>query len=170
MPGTKRIAIYPGTFDPITNGHLDVVSRAAELFDHIIVAVAVNGAKKPLFTVSERVEMMKEVLRKNKNVSVDNFAGLLVEYARDKKASAIVRGLRAVSDFEYEFQMALANRSLNPKITTVFLMPHEEYTYLNSSLVREIARFGGDVSRFVSPVVAARLARKFRSTSRSHPK
>ena len=157
----KRIAIYPGTFDPITYGHIDVVSRASEIFDEVIVAVASNSAKQPLFSVPERVAMITEVLRKFSNVSVDSFKGLLVGYARRQKASAIVRGLRAMSDFEYEFQMALANRRLDSTMTTVFLMPHEQYTYLNSSLVREIAMLGGEVSKFVPPLVGKRLLQKY---------
>jgi pantetheine-phosphate adenylyltransferase len=155
-----RIAIYPGTFDPITYGHLDVIARAAELFDRVIVAVAENTAKRPLFSDEERVAMIRQAVRKHKNVSVDCFEGLLVHYAKRKKASAIVRGLRAVSDFEYEFQMALTNRKLAGGISTVFLMPHEKYTYLNSSIVREIALFGGDVRMFVPPQVRKSLLRK----------
>ena len=157
----KSIAIYPGTFDPITYGHIDVVARAREIFDAVVVAVASNSAKQPLFSVSERVAMITEVLRKFNNVYVDSFKGLLVDYAKGQQASAIVRGLRAVSDFEYEFQMALANRRLDRNVTTVFLMPHEQYTYLNSSLVREIAMLGGDVSKFVPPSVGKRLLRKY---------
>ncbi len=156
----KRIAIYPGTFDPITNGHLDVIERAAEIFDSVIVTVARNSSKQPLFTDEERVEMVQGAVAKFDNVSVECFEGLLVEFARMKKAIAIIRGLRAVSDFEYEFQMALTNRKLNPKVDTVFLMPHEKYTYLNSSIVREIARLGGDVSEFVPPHVRRLLAKK----------
>ncbi len=148
-----KIAIYPGTFDPITYGHLDVIERAAEIFEKVIVTIARNGAKEPLFTEEERVAMVRDAVKKFKNVSVDCFDGLLVAYARKRKATAIVRGLRAVSDFEYEFQMALMNRKLDGEVTTVFLMPHEKYTYLNSSIVREIARFGGDISEFVPPAV-----------------
>ena len=148
-----KIAIYPGTFDPITYGHLDVIERAAEIFGKVIVTIARNGAKEPLFTEDERVAMVRDAVKKFKNVSVDCFDGLLVAYARKRKATAIVRGLRAVSDFEYEFQMALMNRKLDGEVTTVFLMPHEKYTYLNSSIVREIARFGGDISEFVPPFV-----------------
>ena len=157
-----RTAIYPGTFDPITYGHLDVIERAAMLFDRVVVAVAENSSKRPLFSDEERAAMIRAAVKKHANVSVDSFHGLLVDYARRKKAVAIVRGLRAVSDFEYEFQMALANRSLAKGITTVFLMPHEKYTYLNSSIVREIALFGGDVHRFVPPAVRAALAKKMR--------
>ena len=158
-----KIAIYPGTFDPITYGHLDVIERAAEIFDKVIVAVARNTSKQPLFTEKERVEMIKEVVRKYKNVEIDSFRGMLVKYCKSKKATAIVRGLRAVSDFEYEFQMALMNRKLAVGITTVFLMPHEKYTYLNSSIVREVALFGGNISEFVPPSVRKHLIRKLRT-------
>lgn len=156
----KLIAVYPGTFDPITNGHIDVVQRAAELFPKVIVLVARNPAKTPMFTDKERVEMIEEVFRGNKRITVDVFDGLLVEYARAHHASVLVRGLRAVSDFEYEFQMALTNRKLDSGIDTVFLMPHARYTYLNSSIVREVARFGGDVSAFVPNNVRRRLLEK----------
>ncbi|MGA2625401.1 MAG: pantetheine-phosphate adenylyltransferase [Bacteroidota bacterium] len=159
----KRTAIYPGTFDPITYGHIDVVERAVEIFDTVIVAVAHNPTKKPLFTTQERLKLLRDTLGKYENVKVDQFEGLLVDYARKKKATAIVRGLRAISDFEYEFQMALMNRKLAEHITTVFLMPHEKYTYLNSSLVREIVLLGGDVSEFVPPNVGKALAQKVQS-------
>jgi pantetheine-phosphate adenylyltransferase len=158
-----RIAIYPGTFDPITNGHVDIIDRARELFDSVIVAVAGSSNKRTLFSSAERIAMIREIVKKHKNVSVDRFDGLLVRYARSKKACAIVRGLRAVSDFEYEFQMALTNRKLDGKITTVFLMPHEKYTYLNSSIVRELALLDGDVREFVPPNVRRRLAEKMKS-------
>jgi pantetheine-phosphate adenylyltransferase len=157
-----KTAIYPGTFDPITYGHIDVIERACEIFDKIIVMVARNTSKTALFNVEERVQMIRQVVKKYKNVKVDSFQGLVVDYARGKKATAIVRGLRAVSDFEYEFQMALTNRKLAGEITTVFLMPHEKYTYLNSSLVREIATMGGDVAQFVPPVVRKQLKLKLR--------
>ena len=158
-----RIAIYPGTFDPITNGHVDIIDRAREIFDRVIVAVAGSTNKRTLFSSAERIAMIREIVKKHKNVSVDRFDGLLVRYARSKKASAIVRGLRAVSDFEYEFQMALTNRKLDGDITTVFLMPHEKYTYLNSSIVRELATLGGDVTEFVPPNVRRRLTEKMKS-------
>jgi pantetheine-phosphate adenylyltransferase len=161
-----RIAIYPGTFDPITNGHIDIVQRAREIFDRVIVAVACTTPKNPLFSAGERVEMISEIMARFKNVEVDRFEGLLVRYARSRKATAIVRGLRAVSDFEYEFQMALTNRKLDGKIATVFLMPHEKYTYLNSSIVREIALLGGDVGEFVPAGVRRRLAAKKNSMGR----
>lgn len=157
-----KTAIYPGTFDPITYGHIDIIERAREIFDKVIVMVAQNPEKKPLFSNSERVRMIQKVVSKYKSVDVDSYDGLLVEFAKRKKASAIVRGLRAVSDFEYEFQMALMNRKLEANITTVFLMPHEKYTYLNSSLVREIARLGGDVSEFVPPIVRQLLSKKIK--------
>jgi pantetheine-phosphate adenylyltransferase len=152
-----RIAIYPGTFDPVTNGHVDVINRASKLFDKVIVCVAVNTSKAPLFTGEERANMIRDAVSDLKNVEVEQFDGLLVDFARKKKAIAIVRGLRAVSDFEYEFQMALTNRKLDEEVDTVFLMPHEKYTYLNSTIVREIASFGGDVSQFVPTMVERRL-------------
>lgn len=157
----KKIVIYPGTFDPITFGHLDVIQRASELFDVVIVAVLENALKKPLFTKEERVEMIKHSIQGMTNVEVDVFEGLLVEYAKQKGAIAIIRGLRAVSDFEYEFQMALMNRKISNGITTVFLMPHEKYTYLNSSIVRELARLKANVSDFVPAYVAEKLKEKF---------
>ncbi len=160
----KPIAVYPGTFDPITNGHIDVVQRATELFPKVIVLVARNPAKTPMFSDEERVEMIKEIFRHNKRVSVDVFDGLLVDYARKHRASVLVRGLRAVSDFEYEFQMALTNRKLDSGIDTVFLMPHARYTYLNSSIVREVARLGGDVSAFVPNNVRRRLLEKVKAS------
>lgn len=158
-----KIAIYPGMFDPITYGHLDVIERAAEIFDKVIVSVAYNSAKQPMFTTGERKEMIKNAIMKMTNVEVDSFNGLLIDYAKKKKAAAVIRGLRAVSDFEYEFQMALMNRKLDSNITTVFLMPHEKYTYLNSSIVREISQFGGDVSEFVPPIVQKYLTRKVKT-------
>ncbi len=158
----RQIAIYPGTFDPITFGHMDVIERAVALFSQVIVLVAKNTTKSPLFTIDERLAMIREVLRGKKGVSVDCFDGLLVEYAQHHKAGVIVRGLRAVSDFEYEFQMALTNRKLAPAVDTVFLAPHEGYTYLNSSIVREVARLGGDVSDFVPASVQRRLTQKLR--------
>lgn len=158
---SQKIAIYPGTFDPVTNGHVDVAKRAAELFDRVIVCVAVNTTKAPLFTGTERVEMIRESVKDIRNIEVEQFNGLLVDYAMAKNARAIVRGLRAVSDFEYEFQMALTNRKLCAEIDTIFLMPHENYTYLNSTIVREIARFGGDVGEFVPQHVRKLLTSKF---------
>jgi pantetheine-phosphate adenylyltransferase len=156
-----RTAIYPGTFDPITNGHIDIIQRALKLFDKVIITVARNSAKDPLFTEEERLAMIKEAVRHLKGVEVDSFEGLLVSYAHRKKATAFVRGLRAISDFEYELQMALMNRKLNENLVTVFLMPNEKYTYLNSSIVREIARHRGNVSKFVPPHVLVELKKKF---------
>ncbi len=159
-----KIALYPGTFDPITNGHLDILERGMELFDKVIVTVAKNSAKSPLFNEEERVEMIEEIIKRNKykNVAVESFDGLLINFARKKKAVALIRGLRAISDFEYEFQMALINRKQDNKIFTVFLMPHERYTYLNSSIVRELARLHGEFRTFVPPNVYARLKKKIK--------
>lgn len=163
----RPIAIYPGTFDPITNGHIDVVQRATELFPKVIVLVARNPSKTPMFTDTERMEMIREVFRGNRRVAIDVFDGLLVDYARAHRATVIIRGLRAVSDFEYEFQMALTNRKLDSGIDTVFLMPHARYTYLNSSIVREVARLGGDVSAFVPTNVRRRLMEKVKEQRRT---
>ncbi|HET55750.1 MAG TPA: pantetheine-phosphate adenylyltransferase [Ignavibacteria bacterium] len=153
--------IYPGTFDPVTNGHIDVVRRAIELFDKVIVTVAQNPSKTCLFSTEERVEMLKESLTDFNNVSVDSFNGLVVDHAKEVGAIGIIRGLRAVSDFEYEFQMALMNRKLNDELRTIFLMPHEKYTYLNSTIIRNLAAFKSDVSDFVTPFVAKKLREKF---------
>jgi pantetheine-phosphate adenylyltransferase len=155
----KVAAIYPGSFDPITNGHLDVVRRAATMFDRVVVAVARNAEKTPLFTVAERVAMARVAVRHLRNVVVDDFDGLLVNYARRQKAAVVIRGLRAVSDFEYEFQMALMNRRLNPQVETIFLTPKDEYTFISSKLVKEIAELGGDVSDFVPRDVKVALKR-----------
>ncbi len=155
-----KTAIYPGTFDPITNGHIDILERAMKLFDRVIITIARDSTKNPMFTEQERLEMIRGIVRKHRNVEVDSFEGLLVQYARKKKATAIVRGLRAISDFEYELQMALMNRKLDDNVETVFLMPNEKYTYLNSSIVREIARLRGDVSEFVPELVRVSLERK----------
>ena len=156
-----RIAIYPGTFDPITNGHLDLVERASQLFDKIIVAVSNNPIKSPLFSVDERTSLVKKTINDLENVVVDCFDGLLVHYAKKQGASAVIRGLRAVSDFEYEFQMALMNRKLMPELETVFLMPSEEYTYINSTIAKEIASLGGDVDGFLPEPVAEALRKKY---------
>lgn len=155
-----RTAIYPGTFDPITNGHLDIIERALKLFDRVTITIARNSAKNPLFSEEERLAMIKESVKQFKGVEIDSFDGLLVEYARKKKAAAVVRGLRAISDFEYELQMALMNRKLDEDLVTVFLMPNERYTYLNSSIVREIARHKGDIREFVPPHVLQALEAK----------
>ncbi|MFN2541468.1 MAG: pantetheine-phosphate adenylyltransferase [Chthoniobacterales bacterium] len=156
-----RRAIYPGSFDPVTNGHLDVIERARKLFDEVIVAVAHNDEKEGLFSLEERLELLKQSIGKIDNVRIAQFDGLLVEFAATKKANAVVRGLRAVSDFEFEFQMALMNRKLNANVETIFLMPKEEYTYLSSRIIKEIARLGGDVSSFVPDVVGEALKTKF---------
>jgi pantetheine-phosphate adenylyltransferase len=156
-----RRAIYPGSFDPVTNGHLDIIGRARKLFDEIIVAVAINDEKRPLFSLEERLGLLRQALDKIDHVRVTQFDGLLVEFATAEKASAVIRGLRAVSDFEFEFQMALMNRKLQSNVETIFLMPKEEYTYLSSRLVKEIARLGGDVSGFVPRAVAEALAKRF---------
>jgi pantetheine-phosphate adenylyltransferase len=156
-----KIAIYPGTFDPITYGHIDVLERALEIFDKVIVTIAHNTAKDPLFSDAERLEMVKHVIKKyGKRAEAEYFDGLLVDYARKKKAIALVRGLRAVSDFEYELQMALMNRKLADDISTIFFMPHERHTYLNSSIVREIAKLDGDISSFVPAYVQKILKSK----------
>ncbi|MCS6989644.1 MAG: pantetheine-phosphate adenylyltransferase [Chloroherpetonaceae bacterium] len=151
-------AIYPGTFDPFTNGHIDILERACNIFDEIIIAVAINSQKRPMFSADERAEMIRESVSRFPRVAVDTLqAGLLIDYAREKNAVAIIRGLRQVADFEYEFQIALMNRHLCPDITTVFLMPNEKYTYLTSSIIREVASLGGDVSDFVPEPVLKRL-------------
>jgi pantetheine-phosphate adenylyltransferase len=159
----KIIALYPGTFDPITNGHLDIIERASSLFDRVIVTIALNSSKKPLFSEDERKEMILQELKKHKNVEVGAFRGLLVEYAKKKKASVIIRGLRAISDYEYEFQMALTNRKISPEVTTMFMMPNEKYTYLNSTLVKELAAFKGNIKCFVPKFVEKKLREKFKN-------
>jgi len=160
-----RTAIYPGSFDPFTNGHLDVVQRAAKLFDRVIVAVAKNESKHPLFTLEERVELVRKSVARIKNVRADSFDCLLVDYVERCHARAVVRGLRAVSDFEFEFQLALMNRKLNDRFETIFMMPKDTYTFLSSRIVKEIARLGGDVRSFVPPSVRAALNRKLKDTS-----
>ena len=158
----KRTAIYPGSFDPLTNGHLDVIQRAARLFDRVVVAVASNESKHPLFTKDERVALVKKAVTRLPNVEVDAFDGLLVEYVAAKQAQVIVRGLRAVSDFEFEFQLALMNRKLDENIETIFMMPKDTYTFLSSRIVKEIARLGGDVNSFVPPNVQVALRKKLK--------
>jgi pantetheine-phosphate adenylyltransferase len=158
-----KLAIYPGTFDPVTNGHLDILERAASVFDTVYVAVAKNIHKNPLFTIDERIKLIKECTSHYPNVEVDQFEGLAVDYAYKVGASVIIRGLRAISDFDYEFQMALMNRHMNDSIDTVFFMPHEDYTYLSSSTVREIVRFGGNINAFVPEIVKNELIKKLRS-------
>ena len=162
-----RTAIYPGSFDPLTNGHLDVIQRAVKLFDRVVVAVAKNDGKQPLFTPGERFTLVKKAVKHLPNVEVDAFDGLLIEYVVSRKAQAIVRGLRAVSDFEFEFQLALMNRKLNENIETIFMMPKDTYTFLSSRIVKEIARLGGDVSAFVPVHVRSALSGKFTGRKRS---
>lgn len=156
-----RIVIYPGSFDPLTNGHLDVIQRATKLFDRVIVAVARNEGKNPLFTLDERVSLATETVRHLPNVEVDAFESLLVDYVERRGGQAVVRGLRAVSDFEFEFQLALMNRNLNERVETIFMMPKDTYTFLSSRIVKEIACLGGNVSPFVPKHVETALARKF---------
>ena len=153
--------VYPGTFDPFTRGHEDLVRRASRLFDTVVVAVADSASKKPFFTAAERIAMAREVLQPFRNVEVVGFSSLLMDFVHEQAAQAILRGLRAVSDFEYEFQMAGMNRNLYPDVETLFLTPDEKYMFVSATIVREIARFGGDVSKFVHPHVAARLREKF---------
>ena len=157
---SEIVAIYPGSFDPLTNGHVDIIQRGSRFFDRIIVAVLLNVEKAPLFSVSERVEIAKEVFRDRPTVEVDTFDGLLVEYARSRRASFIVRGLRAVSDFEYEMQMALMNRHLSPDVETIFMMPAEPYTYVSSRLVKEVVALGGSVNGLVPELVERHLRDK----------
>ena len=158
-----RTAIYPGSFDPLTNGHLDVIERATKLFDRVIVAVAKSESKHPLFTFEERVEMVRKAVLHFPHVAADAFDGLLIEYVARRKAKAVVRGLRAVSDFEFEFQLALMNRKLDERIETIFMMPKDTYTFLSSRIVKEIARLGGDVSAFVPAHVKTALKHKLAS-------
>ena len=160
----KIKAIYPGSFDPITFGHLDLLKRSCKLFEDLTIAVVVNPHKKALFTVEERVEMIKAVTKGYDCIKIDKFDGLLVDYAKKMKANVIIRGLRAIADFEYEFQMALVNRSLNRNLDMVYMMPSVEYTYLSSSVVREVAALGGDVSKFVPPYVARQLKIKMNNS------
>jgi len=159
----RVIAIYPGSFDPPTNGHLDLIRRGAKIFDELIVAILRNSEKTPLFTLDERLEMLRECVKSEPNVKVDSFAGLLVDYAARKKAKAVLRGIRAVSDYEYELQMALMNRKLDPRLETIFMMPAEAYSYLSSRLVREIAMLGGSVKCLVPEMVDKRLQEKLKS-------
>ncbi len=160
----SKIAVYPGGFDPITNGHLDIVRRASQMFDRVVVAVASNVDKHPLFDIDERIDMVQKAVAGLRNVRVDRIDGLLVNYVRRKRAGVIVRGLRAVSDFEFEFQLALMNRKLDSRIETIFLMTKDEYTFISSRLVKEISQLGGDVSGFVPRGVKRTLANKFGAT------
>jgi len=161
----QRIAIYPGSFDPVTNGHLDIVERGLKIFDKIIVTILHNPAKEVLFSVEERMEMLKTCLNKSKGVEIDSYNGLLVDYAAQKKAHAILRGMRAVSDFEYEFQLALMNRRLNREIQTVFLMTGLRWIFTSSSIIKEAAQFGGNINGMVPPAVLKKLKEKFNSKS-----
>jgi pantetheine-phosphate adenylyltransferase len=158
----KRKAVYPGTFDPITRGHEDLVRRAARLFDHVVLAVADSRAKRPLFTLSERVDIARETLKDLENVSVAGFSGLLMSFVQQQNARIVVRGVRAISDFEYEFQLAGMNRGMYPEVETVFMTPGEQYMFISGTLVREISILGGDVRKFVSPYVARRLKAKIK--------
>ncbi len=158
-------AIYPGSFDPLTNGHLDLIERGSKIFDELIVAVLRNTEKDPLFTVSERLQMLEQMVRQYENVRVEAFEGLLVDYAMRKKAKAVLRGIRAISDYEYELQMALMNRKLEPQLETVFMMPAETYSYLSSRLVKEVFRLGGSVRGLVPEVVEQRLREKFHGST-----
>jgi pantetheine-phosphate adenylyltransferase len=156
----STLAVYPGSFDPLTNGHVDIISRGARLFDRIVVAMLVNAEKAPLFTMNERVEIARAVFKDQPNVEVDTFDGLLVDYVQRRKAQVIVRGLRAISDFEFEFQMALMNRRLNDRIETIFMMPAEQYTYISSRLIKEVFSLGGRVHGLVPELVETRLRDK----------
>ncbi len=163
MPSVR--AIYPGSFDPLTNGHLDLIARGSEIFDELIVGILRNTDKHPLFATEERVEMLLEACRHLPNVSVEAFDGLLVDYARQKSAKALLRGIRAISDYEYEFQMAMMNRKLEPELETVFMMPAEQYSYVSSRLVKEVFRLGGSIKGLVPPLVEDRLRRKLAAES-----
>ena len=164
----STLAVYPGSFDPLTNGHVDIIARGARLFDRIVVAIAVNAEKAPLFTVDERVEIARTVFKAHPAVEVDTFDGLLVDYVARRTADVIVRGLRAVSDYEFEFQMALMNRRLNAEVETVFMMPAEQYTYISSRLIKEVFALGGRVHGLVPELVEARLRDKVAAVSRTH--
>jgi len=163
VPHRRSIAVYPGTFDPITNGHVDIVCRALKLFDRVVVALADNPRKQPLFSVNERKRMIHETLGNDARVEVDSFSGLLVDYVRRRDARFVIRGLRAVADFEYEFQFAHMNRQLAPEVETIFLMTNEDNFFVSSSLVREVAEMGGDIGRVVPPGVLSALKKKFRT-------
>ena len=158
----NKKAVYPGTFDPMTLGHEDLVRRAARLFDHVVLAVADSRTKRPLFTLAERIDMARDALKDVKNVTVEGFSGLLMQFVREHDALVVLRGVRAVSDFDYEFQLAGMNRKMYPEVETVFMTPGEEYMFLSATLVREISVMGGDVSKFVSPEIAGRLKGKIK--------
>lgn len=157
-----RIAVYPGSFDPVTNGHLDIIERASKIYDKVIVGVLNNASKKPLFTADERVDMLKDVTDHIANVDVDSFSGLLVDFAKSKGATVIVKGLRTVADFEYEFQMALLNKALNPEYETVFMMTDSKYSYISSSMVKELAGFKGNLAGLVPNEIIERIEKKYR--------
>jgi len=157
---TQR-AIYPGTFDPMTKGHLDLIERACKLFDEIVIAIAASEAKNPLFTLDERIQIAEKIFESNDKVKVVGFSGLLVDLAKDNDAKILIRGLRVVADFEYEFQLANMNRAMMPELESVFLTPKEQYSYISSSLVKEICKMGGDVSEFVDPISLSELKRKY---------
>ncbi len=157
----SRLAVYPGSFDPLTKGHLDIIERACRLFDHVVVAVLTNASKKPTFSVAERIQFIERSISHIPNADVDTYSGLLVDYLKEKKAKVLIRGLRVVSDVDYEFQLASFNRRLFKDAETVFLMPDEQYTYLSASMVREIARLGADAGQFVTPAVARALKGRF---------
>jgi len=162
MPSRRSLAVYPGTFDPITNGHVDILCRALGLFDKVVVALADNPRKRPLFSLRERVRMIRQAFAHETRIEVDSFDGLLVDYVRQRNARFIIRGLRAVADFEYEFQLAHMNRQLAPEVETIFLMTNEDNFFVSSSLVREVARMGGDIGRVVPPGVAVSLKKKMK--------
>lgn len=157
-----NIAVYPGSFDPVTNGHLDIIKRASKIFDKLIVSVLVNPSKNPMFTIDERVELLKEVTKNIDNVEIDCFSGLLIDYVKSKNSNVIVKGLRMISDFEYEFQMALINKKLNPDIETLFFVANNKYGYLSSSVVKEVASFGGCLSDLVPDIVIKKLFEKLK--------
>jgi len=157
----KKIAVFPGSFDPITNGHIDIIERCNQLFDKIIIAIAFNPEKRGLFTLKERLEMIRTIYGGHENIIIDSFEGLLMDYARRVGAGIIIRGLRAISDFEYEFQMALMNRRLDDKIETIFMMPHEKYSYVSSRLIKEVFQLGGSIQGLVPPIVEKNLREKF---------
>ncbi len=159
----SKTILYPGTFDPITNGHIDLVKRACRLFDKVIIAVAYNPNKRPLFDLEERVALASEIFKDNSQVEVAGFSGLLVDFAKERQANAVLRGIRAVSDFEFEFQLANMNRHLDPNLESLFLTPSEKYSYISSSLVREVASYDGDIDAFVDPIVDVALQKKFAS-------
>lgn len=157
----QKVAIYPGTFDPLTNGHLSIIKRALKIFDKLVLAILINPNKSPLFTLEERIDMLKEIFKDEVNIEIDSFNGLLVDYAVNKGANVVVRGLRALSDFEYEFQLALMNRKLNRDIESVFLMTDYKWFYISSTIIKEAARYGGDIKGLVPPIVNERLKQKF---------